>query len=97
MAKKGYVYILTNKTGSVLYTGVTSDLVKKIYEHKHKIIEGFSSRYNLDILVYYECYDDITFAITREKQIKSGNRKNKLSLVNSANPEWSDLYDSISG
>jgi putative endonuclease len=93
--KKGYVYILTNQTGSVLYIGVTSDIIKRIYEHKEKLVEGFSKKYSLDKLVYYECFDDIQNAIAREKQLKGGNRKKKLDIVNSMNPKWDDLYDKI--
>jgi putative endonuclease len=93
--KKGYVYILTNQTVSVLYIGVTSDIIKRIYEHKEKLVEGFSKKYSLDKLVYYECFDDIQNAIAREKQLKGGNRKKKLDIVNSMNPKWDDLYDKI--
>lgn len=93
---KGYVYILTNKTGSVLYTGVTSDIIKRIYQHKHKLIEGFSKRYSLDKLAYYECFEDMHNAIAREKQIKAGSRMKKLELVKKINPLWNDLYDEIS-
>jgi putative endonuclease len=93
--KKGYVYILTNQTGSVLYIGVTSDIIKRIYEHKEKLVEGFSKKYSLDKLVYYECFDDIKDAIAREKQLKGGNRKKKLDLVNGMNPKWDDMYSKI--
>ncbi|PLX67004.1 MAG: excinuclease ABC subunit C [Denitrovibrio sp.] len=95
MVKNGYVYIITNRTGSVLYTGVTSNLIKRIYEHKNKLIDGFSKKYSLEVLVYYECFDDIALAITREKQIKSGSRKSKLLLINGLNREWRDLYIDI--
>ena len=93
--KQSYIYIITNKNNTTLYTGVTSDLVKRIYEHKNKILKGFSSRYNLDKLVYYEIYDDINLAIAREKQIKAGSRQKKIDLINSINKDWNDLYDSI--
>jgi putative endonuclease len=93
--KKGYVYILTNQTGSVLYIGVTSDIIKRIYEHKEKLVEGFSKKYSLDKLVYYECFDDIKDAIAREKQLKGGSRKKKLDLVSSMNPKWDDMYSKI--
>ena len=95
MNKNGYVYILTNKNNTVLYTGVTSNLVKRIYEHKNKIIQGFTSIYNVNKLVYYEIYDDITDAINREKQIKAGSRKKKIELINNINSDWNDLYNSI--
>lgn len=93
--KKGYVYILTNYENSVLYVGVTSNLIKRIYEHKHKLCDGFTSRYNLNKLVYYECIDDMLSAIAREKQIKSGSRKKKNALIELMNREWKDLYEDI--
>ena len=93
--KQSYIYIITNKKYGTLYTGVTSDLTKRIYEHKHKITQGFSSKYNLTKLVYYEIYENIESAITREKQLKAGNRKKKLELINNFNPNWEDLYDSL--
>ena len=93
--KKGYVYILTNKTNKVLYVGVTSNLIKRIYEHKNKLVPGFTEKYNVNKLVYYEIYDNIEDAITREKQIKAGNRNKKIQLVSSMNPEWKDLYDDL--
>lgn len=94
-AKQGYVYILFNKRNGTLYTGVTSNLVKRIYEHKYKFVEGFTSKYSVDKLGYYEVHSSITTAIEREKQIKGGSRKKKLVLIESMNPEWNDLYDSI--
>jgi putative endonuclease len=90
--KFGYVYILTNHSDQVLYTGVTSDLVKRVYEHKEKIVEGFTKKYNIDKLVYYEVFDDIESAIEREKQIKAGPRKKKIDLIESMNPAYQDLY-----
>jgi len=93
--KNGYVYILTNKNNKVLYIGVTSDLIKRVYQHINKLIDGFTKRYNTDKLVYYELFDDIENAIAREKQLKGGNRQKKIDLINSFNPEWADLYDSI--
>ncbi len=93
MEKRGYVYILTNKNNTTLYTGVTSNLPKRIYEHKNKLVDGFSKKYNLDKLVYYEIFDDIIEAINREKQIKAGSRKKKIELINSQNPEWKDLSE----
>ena len=93
--KQGYVYILFNKRNGTLYTGVTSDIVKRIYEHKNKLVDGFSKKYEVDKLGYYEIFDDITQAIEREKQIKSGTRKKKLDLIESINPNWQDLYYKI--
>ena len=86
----GYVYILTNNTNKVLYTGVTSNLVRRIYEHKNKLVKGFTSKYNLNKLVYYETVPSITVAIEREKQIKGKKREYKEELINSFNPEWND-------
>ena len=91
MEKKGYIYIITNKNNTTLYTGVTSNLNKRIYEHKNHLIEGFSKKYNLEKLVYYEIFEDIREAINREKQIKAGSRKKKEKLIKSINPEWKDL------
>jgi putative endonuclease len=95
--KKGYVYILFNKRNGTLYTGVTSDLVKRIYQHKQKFVEGFTKKYSIDKLGYYEISDNIESAIVREKQIKAGSRKDKLKLIESINPNWEDLYYNITG
>lgn len=95
MQKYGYIYILFNRRNGTLYTGVTSNLVQRIYQHKNKVIDGFSKKYDIDKLGYYEVFDDIESAIIREKQIKSGSRSNKIKLIESLNPEWKDLYDSI--
>ena len=93
MAKKcGYIYLLTNKTNKVIYTGVTSNLQKRVYEHKQKFIDGFTKKYNIDKLVYYEVFDSIEDAIVREKQIKGGSRKDKIKLIGRDNPEYRDLY-----
>ena len=83
---------MTNSRNTVLYTGITNDLKRRVYEHKSRLIEGFSKRYNLTKLVYYEVGGDIEGAIIREKQIKGGSRQDKLNLVNGANKEWRDLY-----
>ena len=91
--KGAYVYILSNKRNGTLYTGVTSNLVKRIFEHKEKVVSGFSAEYNLDLLVYYEERWSIEEAIQREKQLKAGNRKKKLSLIESINPDWKDLSE----
>ncbi|MDP2912645.1 MAG: GIY-YIG nuclease family protein [Candidatus Omnitrophota bacterium] len=95
MDRQYYVYILTNQICSVLYVGVTNDLIKRVYEHKKKMVDGFTKKYNIDKLVYYEEYSDIIEAITREKQIKAGRRKMKIALIDSLNPEWEDLYDGL--
>jgi putative endonuclease len=83
---------MTNSRNTVLYTGITNDLKRRVYEHKSRLIEGFTKKYNLTKLVYYEVCGDIEGAIIREKQIKGGSRQDKLNLVNAANKEWRDLY-----
>ena len=91
-----YVYILTNKWNTVLYTGVTNDLVRRVYEHKtHADPKSFTAKYKVTKLVYYEYTGDVRVALEREKQIKSWNRKAKEYLINTMNPKWEDLYDSI--
>ena len=91
-----YVYILTNKMGNVLYTGVTNDLIKRVYKHKNHLDKGsFTARYNVEKLVYYEMTSDVESAIEREKQIKVWNRKRKNKLVESMNSNWNELYDSL--
>ena len=90
-----YVYILFSKRNGTLYTGVTSDLKKRVYQHKNKLIDGFTAKYSVDKLGYYEIYDDIKQAIEREKQIKSGSRKKKIILIEKMNPYWKDLSDSL--
>lgn len=92
---KSYIYILFNKKDGVLYTGVTSDLKKRIYEHKHHIYKGFTDKYNVDKLGYFEEFNDIKQAIEREKQLKAGSRKKKIMLIESKNSEWKDLYNEI--
>jgi putative endonuclease len=87
-----YVYIMTNIHNTVLYTGATNDLWRRVSEHKVKMLAGFTSRYNINKLVYYETFDDVNAAIAREKQIKAGSRQKKVDLINSANPQWNDLY-----
>ena len=87
------MYIMTNQYNKVLYTGVTSNLFKRVNEHKEKMVAGFTSRYNVNKLVYYEEFATMPEAISREKQIKGGSRQKKLDLVNSKNPEWKDLYE----
>lgn len=95
MTKQSYIYMMTNFANTTIYTGVTNNLVRRVYEHKNKLVKGFTSRYNLTKLVYYEVFEDISQAIQREKQIKGGSRKDKEILINSMNEKWKDLYDSI--
>jgi len=95
MDKLFAVYILTNKSHKVLYTGITNDLIRRVYEHKEHKIPGFTKKYHVDKLVYYETYDNPPVAIEREKKIKGGSRKKKMDLINALNPNWEDLYDSL--
>jgi putative endonuclease len=95
MSKQYYVYIMTNKYNTVLYTGVTNDLKRRVYEHKSKLGGGFTSKYNITKLVYYEVFDDVNSAIAREKQIKGGSRQKKIDLINGMNSEWKDLYEEL--
>ena len=98
MQNSYYVYILANANGTVVYTGVTNDLVRRVYEHKSNFDKkSFTARYNVHNLVYYEETSDAYEAITREKQIKSWKRKKKNELISEFNPEWKDLYSSIIG
>jgi len=94
-SKQYYVYIMTNKINTVLYTGVTSDLKKRIWEHKEKVIDGFTKNYNINKLIFFEIYNDPENAILREKQIKAGPRNKKVKLIIGINPEWKDLYDKL--
>ena len=89
------VYLLANKRNGTLYVGVTSNLVKRIWEHKNDLADGFSSKYKLHTLVYYELHESMYLAISREKQIKAGSRAKKLQLIESANPNWEDFYSLI--
>jgi putative endonuclease len=89
------VYILTKSRHTVLYIGVTRDLKARVYRHREKLISGFTARYNVQKLVYYEAFTEPYTAISREKQIKAGSRQKKLDLIDVANPEWRDLYDEI--
>jgi len=93
--KQYYVYIMTNKRNKVLYTGITSDLKNRIWEHKEKVIKGFTKKYNIDKLVYFEIFNDPENAILREKQIKAGSRYKKIELIKGINPEWKDLYNKL--
>ncbi len=89
------VYILSNKKNGTLYIGITSNLLKRIYEHKNSFVEGFTSKYNLTKLVYFEMHNDITEAIRREKQLKKWYRDWKIALIEKENPNWNDLYETI--
>ena len=93
--KEYYIYILTNQYNTVFYVGVTNNLTRRVYEHKNKLVKGFTSKYNLNKLVYYEVFSDVRDAIYREKQIKSWNRKKKIEMIKKFNPEWKDLYEEI--
>ena len=93
--KNAYVYILASKRNGTLYVGVTSDLPRRIYEHKQKLIDGFTKRYNITTLVYAEEFENINDAIYREKCIKKWNRVWKLKLIEEHNPGWSDLYENM--
>jgi putative endonuclease len=95
MDRPYYVYIITNPTRTVLYTGVTNDLRKRIFQHKEKRVPGFTGRYNVNKLVFYEVTPGVRSAIEREKQIKGGSRARKIALVEQMNPAWSDLYDTV--
>jgi putative endonuclease len=95
MRKEAYVYIMTNKYNDVLYTGVTSDLRKRVYLHREGIVPGFTKKYNIKKLVYYEVTTDIRAAIAEEKRIKGGSRQKKIDLINSMNPEWKDLGEEL--
>jgi putative endonuclease len=95
MEKQFYVYIMTNPGHRTLYTGVTSNLQARVYQHREKIVPGFTSRYNVNMLVYYEEQPDAFAAIAREKQIKSGSRQDKIKLIKVFNPSWRDLYSQL--
>jgi putative endonuclease len=95
MTKQYYIYIMTNSRNTVLYVGVTNNLINRVYEHKAKLADGFTKKYNIVKLVYYEIFEDIENAILREKQIKVGSRQKKIRLIDSTNREWRDLYDEL--
>ena len=95
MEKSYYVYIMTNKNNSVLYTGVTNDLKRRVYEHREKLVEGFTRRYNVTKLVCFETCGDIEVAIAREKQIKGWSRRRKVELIDSMNEDWRDLWEDL--
>lgn len=94
--KNMYVYIMTNRNNTTFYIGVTNDLQRRVYEHKNKLIQGFTSKYEINKLVYYECFDNEELAILREKQLKKSYRKHKEKLITDFNPLWLDLYDTLS-
>jgi putative endonuclease len=90
------VYILANRHHTVLYTGVTNDLVRRVFEHRAKLFAGFAPQYNVDKLVFFEAFTDVIAAIAREKQIKGGSRAKKAALIAAVNPDWADLYERLS-
>ncbi|EKE18497.1 MAG: hypothetical protein ACD_9C00313G0005 [uncultured bacterium] len=92
--KQYCVYILTNKSGT-LYIGVTGNLAKRIWEHKNKVVEGFTEKYNIDKLIYYEQTENVMSALEREKQLKKWSRQKKINLINTLNPNWEDLYNNL--
>jgi putative endonuclease len=94
MEHRYFVYVMTNRHHTVLYAGVTNDLVRRVFQHREKAIPGFTSRYNMDKLVFYEATSDVRAAIAREKQIKGGSRR-KIALIEGMNPQWRDLYDDM--
>ena len=95
MEKDYYVYILASKRNGTLYTGITSDLIKRVWEHKNKVVPGFTEKYGVDKLVYFEQYQEAENAIKREKRLKFWKRKWKIDLIEKRNPEWEDLYEEI--
>src|SRR4030065_590049 len=95
--KNYYVYILCSKRNGTLYTGVTSDLIKRVYEHRNNLVDGFTRKYNVHRLVWHETYDSAESAINREKQIKKWKRAWELEMIEKHNPQWNDLYESIWG
>jgi putative endonuclease len=95
MEKRPCVYILASQRNGTLYTGVTSDLVKRVWQHKNEVHEGFTKKYNVYMLVYFEAHETMPAAITREKQIKKWNRQWKINLIEKENPQWRDLWDDI--
>ncbi len=95
MAKTGYLYLMSNQKNGVIYIGVTSDLIKRAYEHREGLIDGFTKQYNAKKLVYFEIFDDIETAILYEKKLKNRNRNLKVSLIERTNPQWLDLYETL--
>jgi putative endonuclease len=97
LGKQYFVYMMTNKWNTALYTGVTGDLRRRVYQHKEGLIEGFTRRYRLRKLVYYEVHRDVWAAIGREKRLKGGSRAKKMAAIEAMNPEWRDLYPDVCG
>jgi len=95
MEQRYHVYIMTNQNHTVLYTGITSNLGHRVYQHREKLIPGFTSRYNVSNLVYFEGSNDVRASIAREKQIKAGSRAGKIALIEGMNPGWRDLYETV--
>ena len=95
MSRQYYVYLMTNKNNRVLYTGIPNDLKRRVYEHKEKLVNGFTKKYNVSKLIYFEMFEDPKNAILREKKIRAGSRQKKIDLVNSMNKDWHDLYEEI--
>jgi putative endonuclease len=95
MGKEYFIYIMTNKYNTVLYTGVTNNLMRRVWEHKEGFGSTFTNRYRVEKLVYYDSYENINLAIEREKQIKGGSRQKKINLINGFNPNWNDLYEKM--
>ena len=95
MKKSYYVYILASRRNGTLYIGITSDLTRRIWQHKKKLVKGFTEKYDVDKLVYFEEYNDVDIAIQREKRLKEWKRKWKLDLIEKDNPDWKDLYSDI--
>jgi len=93
--KTYYVYIMTNWNNMVLYVGVTNNIARRVFEHKEKLVEGFTKKYNINKLVFVESCEDVGDAIAREKQLKAGSRKKKIDLIMTDNPEWKDLSNTI--
>jgi putative endonuclease len=97
LTKQYFVYILASRKNGTLYIGITNDLLKRVYEHKNNLADGFTKKYSVHNLVYYEIHNDASYAITREKQLKKWNRQWKIELIEKTNPDWKDLYDNLSG
>ena len=95
--KQYYVYILANKKNGTLYIGMTNDLIRRVYEHKNDLVEGFTKKYQVHRLVYFEETNDVRIALQREKQMKKWKRQWKIDLIEEMNPDWRDLYDEITG
>ena len=95
MEKSYYVYMLASRRNGTLYIGVTSDLIKRVWQHKNKLVEGFTEIYGVDKLVYYEQFQDVEYALNREKRLKKYNRKWKIDLIEKSNPDWKDLHEAL--